>query len=272
MNHEEKAKKLFVEKLNNYKLQDIKEFKKLSGGFTNFCYYIKTLNGKEFFVRIGSHKIDRTNEYSYLCASKKIKKYLYYDFSSGDAIKKWEKGRDLTFEECLIQKNFIGIVKEIKKIQKIKLHKVLKIKVRNFYQFFTITKIDKKYLNKYKQIIEKYKNLDLVVSHNDIRPSNILINKNKINIIDFEWCTLNNKYWDFANIVRELDYPLNEVEIIFKKYFKNLDFDIFKEILFAATCFGVQWSFSVKESKDLIKYRNSVIKILEKYYKLFFES
>ncbi|MDE6894529.1 MAG: hypothetical protein K2J02_04085, partial [Malacoplasma sp.] len=104
-----------------------------------------------------------------------------------------------------------------------------------------------------------------------IRPSNILINKNKISVIDFEWCTLNNRYWDFANIVRELDYPLSETEIIFKKYFKNLDFNIFKEILFAATCFGIQWSFSVKESDDLIKYRKNVLKILEKYYDLFFE-
>ena len=88
MNYEKKAKILFIEKMNKYKLEDIKEFKKLSGGFTNFCYYIKTFNNCEFFVRIGSHKIDRTNEYSFLCASKKIKKYFYYDFATGNAIKK----------------------------------------------------------------------------------------------------------------------------------------------------------------------------------------
>lgn len=270
MNFENKAKELFIAKINKYTLADIKELKKLSGGFTNFCYYIKTLNNCEFFIRVGNHKIDRTNEYSFLCASKKIKKYFYYDFLTGDAIKKWEKGRNPSFEECLTKKIFIGIVKQIKKIQKINLNKVSKVKIRDFYQFIEITKIEKKYLEKYKEIIEKYKNLDLVLSHNDIRPSNILIKKNKTSIIDFEWCTLNNKYWDLANIVRELDYPLKHLENIFKKYFKNLSFNIFKEILFAATCFGIQWSFSAKQTDELIQYRNRVLKILKKYYDSFF--
>lgn len=265
-NYSQEAKKLFTSKLKKYNENDILEIKLLSGGFTNKCFFIITNDNKKYFVRLGNSKMNRTNEFSYLKASKEIKKYFYYDFDTGNAIKKWNEGHTSTFEECLQERIFEKIIKEIKRIQKIKLRKIPKIKTRDFYCFLSISKLDEKYILKYKEIINKYSELKKVLSHNDIRPSNIIINNSKVKVIDYEWCTLSNKYWDLANISRELDYPIDKLEIIFKKYFKKLDFNIFKEMLFATTCFAVQWTFFEKESDELLKYRKNAIRIMESYY------
>ncbi|BAC44105.1 predicted choline kinase [Malacoplasma penetrans HF-2] len=267
---EQKAIDLFSSKISKYSINDIKNIETLSGGFTNHCYCFTLADNKKYFVRIGSLKINRTNEYSFLKASKLIKKYKYYDFDTGNAIKIWIDGSTSTFDDCSNFEVFSRIVKQIKKIQSIKLDKIQEIKVRDFYQFINIAKIENIYVNKYKEIIEKYKNLDLVLSHNDIRPSNILINKNKVYLIDFEWCTLNNQYWDLANIVRELEFPLDQLEKVFKKYFKKLDFSVLKDMIFAATCFACQWTFFEKESEELLKYRKNVIRIMNNYYSSFY--
>lgn len=269
--YKQKSIDLFLSKMSKYSINDIKEIELLNGGFTNHCYYFELLDKKKYFVRIGNSKINRTNEYSYLKASREIKNYKYYDFDSGDAIKKWVVGKASTFTECLDIKIFSKITKQIKKIQSIKLEKIPNVKVRDFYQFLTIAKVDQIYLEKYKEIIEKYKYLDLVLSHNDIRPSNILINKSKVTIIDFEWCTLNNRYWDLANFVRELEFPLNELKIIFTKYFKKLDFKILQDMIFATTCFAYQWTFFEKESSDLLEYRKNVFRIMKNYYDSFYK-
>lgn len=262
------AKKLFVSKLNNYQIEDIVNINLLLGGFTNKCFFIETKDRKRFFLRLGNSKIDRTNESSYLNASKKIKQYIYYDFKTGDAIKRWEEGYTASFDDCLQKTTFIKIIKEIKKIQRIKIRKIPDIKERDFFSFLSFSKLDDKYIQKYKEIINKYKYLEKVLSHNDIRPSNVIINKSKVRLIDFEWCTLNNQYWDLANTSREINFPLDELEKIFKRYFRKLDFNVFKEMLFATSCFAVQWTFFEKESKELLKYRENVIKIMDSYYQL----
>lgn len=162
INYKQKAIDLLIKHIPNISIDNIKKIELLSGGFTNHCFYfeIDLKKRNKYFVRIGNSKINRTHEFSYLKASKAIDNYIYYDFENGDAIKIWQEGNVSTAEDCCKFKIFSQIVKEIKKIQSIKLNKVPNIKIRDFYQFIDIAKIDDIYINKYKEIIEKYKNLD----------------------------------------------------------------------------------------------------------------
>ena len=146
---QEVAVSLLLTQKPNLNKNNIKKIELLSGGFTNHCFYVETNEDKDFkfFVRVGSNKIDRTHEFSYLKASKEIEKYLYYDFDSGNAIKKWQEGITSTFEDCKKINIFTQIVKEIKKLQLIKLEEVPDINVRDFYQFIKLAKIDDIYLS-----------------------------------------------------------------------------------------------------------------------------
>lgn len=62
-------------------------------------------------MRIGSLKINRINEYSFLKALKLIKKYKYYDFDIGNVIKIWIDGSIFIFDDCLNFEVFFRIVK-----------------------------------------------------------------------------------------------------------------------------------------------------------------
>ncbi|MCF0217652.1 MAG: phosphotransferase [Malacoplasma sp.] len=263
-----KAIAIFLKNMPNYKMDHILEIKLLTEGFSNVCYYFQTNDLKEFFVRIGSTKINRLHEYLFLKAFDKLKDYYFYDQNNGDAIRIWYKGECGTFETCRNPIVFENIIKQIKKIQEIKLSQVSQMQVRDFYVFLDICEIEKIYIDEYKKILTQYKDLPLVVSHNDIRPSNIIINNNDAFIIDYEWCTLNNQYWDLANTARELEFPLDQLEKLFKFYFPNLDFSVFLKMLFATTCFAVQWTFFETANDALLKYRKNAIRVMQNYFDL----
>jgi thiamine kinase-like enzyme len=56
-------------------------------------------------------------------------------------------------------------------------------------------KLPKNHLAKYLTLVDKYKYLPSVLSHNDLSPDNMLYLPNKkIQFIDFEWTRLNNRY------------------------------------------------------------------------------
>ncbi|ARU91673.1 putative choline kinase [Spiroplasma clarkii] len=59
-------------------------------------------------------------------------------------------------------------------------------------------------LTKIKALISQFTNLDQVISHNDLVPGNILLDKNdNLKLIDYDYICLNNKFFDLASFITE---------------------------------------------------------------------
>ena len=122
--------------------------------------------------------------------------------------------------------------KDIKNLAKIvkKLHKIeLKTKSYNFEKDFkyyeNILKDDKNLsiINKSKTIFKKLKKYekDLVLSHFDLNPKNIIFKKDKIFIIDWEYAGTNDRFFDLATICVEFNFNKKMQKLFLNSYFKK---------------------------------------------------
>lgn len=250
---------------------EIKTIKNISNGFTNNCYLVMNTKNEKYQVRVGNDKISRNNETIILNALKDKGGFIYYDVNNGNAIKKWFIGKTPSITTCKTNVFLNSFAKELTKLQKLPADN--NISKRNFYMFEKIANFNglKKQFNKYFEIIEKHKNLPLVVSHNDLRPSNLIWNGKNLKFIDFEWATLNNCYWDLCNFLREIEFPIKKIKKVLKMYFKNLDYKTVLEFLFATTFFAYQWTFFPDKSKNIIQYRKNTKRLMTYYYNLLLE-
>lgn len=264
-NHEENAKKMFTKHMDKTENQ-IVYMELINEGFTNISYLVVNQQNQKFQVRIGNHQINRNNEALFLKAMADFGGFIYYDNQTGNAIKKWVEGRIPSINECRSEKFMKAFAKSLRSLQKLKISK--KMTERDFYCFQK--KADFKNLEhiwqKYDEIIRKYQNLPLIASHNDLRPSNLVWDDKKVSFLDFEWGTKNHNYWDLCNFLREIEYPLTNLESLISKHFKNLKLDIVLEFLFATTCFAYQWTFFPESNELILKYRNNVEQLMQKYY------
>ena len=78
--------------------------------------------------------------------------------------------------------------------------------------------------------ISKTNNQQNVFSHNDLNPTNILFNKN-ICFIDYEYASLNNKFFDISKIMLSFDMKPNEQNIFLESYGIKNHIDIKEKIL-----------------------------------------
>ncbi len=69
-----------------------------------------------------------------------------------------------------------------------------------------------------------------VFSHNDLNPTNILFNKN-ICFIDYEYASLNNKFFDISKIMLSFDMNPNEQNVFLESYGIKNHIDIREKIL-----------------------------------------
>lgn len=261
------AQQIFEKKFSHTK-NKIKSIKLIKKGFTNISYLVIDQNNKKYQIRIGNEKINRNNETLLLKSQPKNGGYIYYDETNGNSIKIWFEGKNPTIKECRSDLFIKEFAATLRKFQKIKPDK--KISTRNFYCFEKISNFKgcEKLLKKYKEIIEKYEPMNEVVSHNDLRPENLVWNNKKVIFLDFEWATLNHKYWDLANFLREIKYPISDLKTMLKKYFKDVDYKILCEFLYVCTTFAYQWTFFPETSNSILKYRKNTKKLMLDYYKL----
>lgn len=239
---------------------------KIHLGLTNISFKVLANDNQTYQVRIGMNNeyVDRQNEYHVL---KNIndKNYLYFDVASGKAIKKWIHGKMPTNEEIDLE-FLLALNKQIEQYHQHKIN--YEIKKHNYFEFEeTFKYIDQKYINEYKEIIDSHKNDKWVLSHNDLNPKNLIIdNQNKIHFIDFEWGRINYGWYDICNFIRETNINIQ----IIKDFTKHLgiDFINFIKDIFACLCFALQWTYTVKQLKEIIEYREDVFRKMEYYYNL----
>ena len=116
-----------------------------------------------------------------------------------------------------IVKNIQSIGEQLKKFHQIKFNKRTKTYKDQFNLY--INKLNSESKNNYlKEAIELFNDLKMhenenenVFSHNDLNANNILMSKNNIFFIDFEYSSINNKYFDISKIIDSLN--LNNSEI-----------------------------------------------------------
>lgn len=262
---EKKAIKLFVDH-TKFKSHQIKLIKHIHKGYTNISFLIILINNQKYQVRLANDN-GIVNRKSELAILKNIhnKNFLYYDIKTGNAIKEWIDGVNPTNSE-INSKIFLDIFSsELNKLHSCKnLNGVIN---HDYFEFVKIArnKISNTHLTKYLNLLSKYKNLKLVLSHNDLSQDNLLWNEKekRIFFIDYEWARMNNQYWDIANFIRESN--LKKTYIKYLAHINKLDYQILKDFIYICTNYALQWTFAMPQTTKILTYRKKLLIKLNKY-------
>ncbi|WP_338985558.1 phosphotransferase family protein [Spiroplasma endosymbiont of Diplazon laetatorius] len=209
-------------------------------GYTNKITLKKDILVKE---SISFHDIylDKKNEYLFLeelvdiktdCLLKPEK--FYWD--NNNLISEYKYLKDFkTLEELELNKEIIdNLVINLKQIKEIDISNS-KVKTFEYINFLNIFKenikqdisIYEEYIEEIKQYALYFETLDLTLSHNDLVPGNILFKDNKVILIDYDYVTLNNKFFDLASFITE---TLNNKEDLIDYFIsKSIESELLKE-------------------------------------------
>ena len=197
---------------------NFKIFKKINDGETSEIF-LGEFNGRKSIFKLAKRNNFNLiiNEYLKSGVIENISKknvtpnILFYEKKIGlliyEYIEKESKNK--------IVKNIQSIGEQLKKFHQIKFNKRTKTYKDQFNLY--INKLNSESKNNYlKDAIELFNDLRVhenenVFSHNDLNANNILMSKNDIFFIDFEYSSINNKYFDISKIIDSLN--LNNSEI-----------------------------------------------------------
>lgn len=246
--------KLFISqtnyKITNINLQKINYYQ----GLNNSSCFIETSDGVMWQIKISINK-----EKSIKNEIKFLNKYWFKKFYHLDSsfIKEMKKG-----EKTNIQIIFDHIEELARVINKFHLPK---IKNQVDYFKYLNPKLSIEDLKTFRTLLEQHKNQKIVLSHNDINLKNIMINENKLFLVDFEW-TKNNYIWfDIINFIREENLRKSQIKkiIVFFPYLEN--FKITLQFLFINAFFALTWAMELqnnnKKDEYLLKIKRQLKKI-----------
>jgi thiamine kinase-like enzyme len=124
----------------------------------------------------------------------------------------------------------IELIKLVQKVKKLHLIKI-KMKEHNLKKDFifyiqTLKDKDSKLLIKQslKELfkLKRFKK-ELVLTHHDLNPKNIIFTKNSIKIIDWEYAGVNDLFFDLASLCYEFNLSRKEEQLLLKVYFKKVN-------------------------------------------------
>lgn len=196
-------------------------------GFNNISYLLKT-SIKSYVIRVfksnSSVNISREFEFKIqklaykkdIC-SKPIflnNKFMVYEYQKG-----FHKTKLKTHE-------LKTLVLKIKKLHQIKIKTIsynIKKDLLSYKKILKDEKSQKLLQNSFKNLntLKKYKK-ELVLTHHDLNPKNIIFRNKKIKIIDWEYVGTNDKFFDLASVC--IEFSLNNIEekILLKTYLKKI--------------------------------------------------
>ncbi|QHX36594.1 phosphotransferase [Spiroplasma sp. BIUS-1] len=237
-------------------------------GYTNNTFLQDNIVVKES-IEFHDLYLDKKNEFNFLSELKKIKqdcllKPLEFNLTKNKLTSKFEFLSDFkSLEQIDINKDIIDMVIEnIMEMHSLNIEKdkVKKFEYVNFLNIFH-KNTDKK-LKEYDEYIDQIKeyeilfdSLDLVLSHNDLVPGNILISNDKAIFIDYDYVTLNNKFFDIASFITE---TLNNNEEFIDYFIKKLikvnvinkdDLDILNKMIKYQDLLWTLWANFMYEKK-----------------------
>ncbi len=251
------VKNFFIENINDYKWSNIENVEEIKIGFSNNIFCLKTTDNNFFFIRIikENNFINRSNEKIYFLKS--LKKPLFID-EKGNMINNWID--DFIILDKPNKKEIDLIIKNILLISKIE---ITDLNTFDYFKYFNNTKrIDNKYIQKYRKIIKKYELEKMVFAHNDLNLSNIYLHEEIIEFIDWEWCSLNNNYWDITYFLKDLILDNKFLLFISKKY--TLSINKIYDFLFLTTLYAISWIefYKIKNISNYYKHLKMNLKFL----------
>ncbi|MBF0714316.1 phosphotransferase [Gemella sp. GH3] len=213
-------------KIENILKEEVIDIKKTSYGITNVNYIITT-NEHKYFCRIPKDNLLLSKKDNELEALNTLKNKSYFlkpiYYSQNLLITPFQQNAK-TF---ISNKNLSTIV-EIANILK-DFHSSEYIvdsefnPTKKFKQYFEQIENKNNYIDKYIYLLdefEKFYEPDRLC-HNDLVEGNFLFVKNKIYLIDFEYCGLNDHYFDIASFISENNLNYQETITFLKNYFSE---------------------------------------------------
>lgn len=206
-------------------------------GFCNINYLLKT-SKKEYLIRVfkSDSTVNISREFEYKIQKKAYKKNIaakpiLLDEKNKLIICDFLKGKH---KYKLKNKDIKELVKTIKKLHKIqtsqktydfkkdlKQYKKL-LKDETSIKSIKICKKELKKVNLYKK--------EIVTTHHDLNPKNILFYKNRIKFIDWEYAGTNDLFFDLATICFEFKLNKKEKRIVLKSYLEKIDNESIKKL------------------------------------------
>lgn len=131
-----------------------------------------------------------------------------------------------------------NIIKKLgKKIKQVHLQKIPKNLIKFEDQLHNYEKIlsGSSKLKRVKEGIELYKDLikdetDLVFSHNDLNVLNVLLNKDSVSFIDWEYASINSRYYDLSKIINSFKLDNLDTNNLFVHYGLETSSNTFRKI------------------------------------------
>ncbi len=274
--------KSYFEKLNPIKLELKKKIKvdkieKLGKGLSSLNYLINANNKKFIFrLKVDEEMASAEREFKNLkffqdkdfapkvylfdCSKKDFEcPFLILNYLEGKIIKElngFDKGQIEGLAEFLAKIHSMDIVDEMRNLPKKNYKEMIKKAKRQKEAFAKICK-NEKFANVmrrgYANILKRYDNYDfpseMVLAHGDFCSVNVLFNKDKYYLIDFEDLELSDPACEIAHIFIDFGKPFNEKnkKIFLDKYLefrneKNLKERVEKYILLWFLS-GMYWGF-----------------------------
>jgi len=255
--------------------KDVLYVENLKGGITNNDnYLIELQDDTKYQIKIKYRRDKKMISNCY-----KVNKIIndpnitYFDKETGSYIKKWIPGHELYKWEAGSTRMLRRVAEEIEKFHKLKKTNVKGLLKHDYYESISkqnFSDFDEKILTAYYNLVKRFENQALVFSHNDLNHRNIIVKSRKIAFIDTEWTCLNNKYWDYANYIREEN--LTKKEIIKFANYASIDLSKLIEMYFINSVYCYNWisdlDFDNSSKLRGLKYRNKCIKSMLRSFEM----
>ncbi len=227
-----------IKSYNIFKRDDVKSIKLLKNqGLNNLVYILETTLGKYIVKRHEKSlysDINKNSEYKIqdlasiksLCFAP-----IFFDKQSSLLIYRFMNGHHKTSLNSI---NLKHLATSLKKLHSIK-YNGDKFHIKGYFKSHNISK-------KLKNALKELKNYkkDFVLCHNDLNPKNILFTNN-IKFIDWEYGSLNDRYFDLAAICIEYNLCAKKERLFINLYFKNQKADLKKlhtfKIIYKNVCY-----------------------------------
>ncbi len=213
-----------IEKIIN---QKINKMEKIYFGLSNNDYNINDI----YFVRIPKDKKRPDYNPKHEATIEEQIGYLfhpsinniYFDLKTGLKISNLITNYVVFDNQNIVFTHVRLIANALIELHSLKVHNIEPFNLKErieLYKNYTssILEIEEQILQEY----EQYKDDELVICHNDLVPGNILIIDKKVELIDYEYASLNDPFFDLASFISEnnINNPL-VIRFFLEQYFKK---------------------------------------------------
>ena len=182
-------------------------------GYCNLNYQAVTKHARYLIRKLKPNALDRTFEYKTqqkAYARKIAAKPLHFDLLNHVIIAEFAQGEH---RHTLTPRELRTLALSLRKLHKIKLRK----SPYNLKKEFRPKEVK---AHKALRTLQREPR-ELVLTHHDLNPRNILFHQNKITLIDWEYTGVNDRYFDLATIASEFRLSPKEERYFLQRYFQN---------------------------------------------------